>query len=214
MRHVPHLYLPGDWPDTEVPLSDPHLRHLTRVLRRPSGSPTTYTDGSGLLGSGVFTGTSIERGEERIVERTRLIRAVVAPPSDRDRQRFVVEKLAELGVARLTWLDSRHGQGRAPRLERARSWAQAALEQSRGAWHMEIDATAATLSDLDRPVLVCDAGGPSEIPSGDVAFAVGPEGGWADGEIPADCARLDLGDRVLRVETAAIATAVLLLRTD
>jgi 16S rRNA U1498 N3-methylase RsmE len=40
---------------------------------------------------------------------------------------------------------------------------------------------------------------------------IGPEGGWASGEVPEDAIRWDLGDTVLRVETAALVAAARLL---
>jgi 16S rRNA U1498 N3-methylase RsmE len=40
---------------------------------------------------------------------------------------------------------------------------------------------------------------------------IGPEGGWAPGEIPESVTRLDLGTTILRVETAALVAAARLL---
>ena len=40
---------------------------------------------------------------------------VVAPPDHRGRARFMVEKLSEMGVAELLFLDTRHGRGRPPK---------------------------------------------------------------------------------------------------
>jgi 16S rRNA U1498 N3-methylase RsmE len=42
-------------------------------------------------------------------------------------------------------------------------------------------------------------------------LVIGPEAGFLEGELPASANRLSLGGRVLRVETAAIAGAVVLL---
>lgn len=39
---------------------------------------------------------------------------------------------------------------------------------------------------------------------------IGPEGGWADGELPAGLVRVGLGPTVLRTETAAVAAATVL----
>jgi RsmE family RNA methyltransferase len=43
-----------------------------------------------------------------------------------------------------------------------------------------------------------------------MVVAIGPEGGFADDEIPPGVLRVGLGERVLRVETAAIAVAAFL----
>ncbi len=42
-------------------------------------------------------------------------------------------------------------------------------------------------------------------------LCVGPEGGFAPGEVPADATTIRLSESVLRTETAAVAGAVLLL---
>ncbi len=69
-----------------------------------------------------------------------------------------------------------------------------------------------TFEDLTRPLFVAAPGGKTapEV-EGDLTIAIGPEGGWAAGEIPADVSLLDLGPTILRVETAAIVAAARLL---
>jgi 16S rRNA U1498 N3-methylase RsmE len=52
---------------------------------------------------------------------------------------------------------------------------------------------------------------PGEIPDM-VTVAIGPEGGWAPEELSLGIPRIRLGRTTLRVETAAIAVAVLLMR--
>ncbi len=211
MAHVPHLYIPGPW-GTDTLLLDPdHLHHLTRVLRIGDERPVSYTDGAGRVGRGRLEGASIVRGEERSIDRTRVITVAVAPPDSRERARFLVEKLAELGVARLVWLETTRGQGRPPRTERTVAWAVGALEQSRGGWLMESSETMVAMDALPRPLLVAAPGGDSAAPKVTRAtVAVGPEGGWAPDEIPADAICIDLGPTILRVETAAIVAATML----
>jgi RsmE family RNA methyltransferase len=45
----------------------------------------------------------------------------------------------------------------------------------------------------------------------DVGIAVGPEGGWSDKELEVAASRVTLGPGILRVETAAVAAAVLMM---
>ena len=45
----------------------------------------------------------------------------------------------------------------------------------------------------------------------DAAIAVGPEGGWSPKELEVAAATVSLGPNVLRVETAAVAAAVLMV---
>lgn len=216
MGHVPHLYLPAPWIESTLPLGDRHRRHLD-VVRHVDGEIVTYTDGVGTFGEGRRRGDRVERGVEelRSLDRERLILAV-APPPERDRQRFLVEKLAELGVDRLLWLRCRYGEGKpAPR---AVEWAQAALEQSRGDRLMVVDSVSTPSADLVG--WAADPGGPATVPTetsgpstppGALTVLIGPAGGWAETDLHPGCRRFSLGERVLRTETAAVVAAALAL---
>lgn len=216
MAHVPHLYLPPPWGERHVALTTEARHHLERVLRRTPGTTVTYTDGLGTVGKGVLADGVVGRGPETTVPRDALLTCVVAPPQRTERVRFVIEKLAELGIDRLSWLRSRHAGGAIPRPDKAAAWAAAALEQSRGAHLMHIGGPVAwgDLGDA-RSIVVATPGGrraADVLPSrGDVTIVVGPEGGFAEEEIPADARRLGLGDRILRTETAAVVAASLAL---
>jgi 16S rRNA (uracil1498-N3)-methyltransferase len=180
---------------------------MRRVLRVDDGGDVTYTDGAGLFGRGTWGGNSVVRGIEESRGRPGNLVLAVAPPSNRDRVRFVVEKLAEMGVESLIWLDTRHGAGRLPSLQKQQGWAVSALEQSRGSWLMALGEGLLDWADLERPLAVCVPGSPDS----DEKFrtvAVGPEGGFAPGEVPDDACGVGLGETILRVETAALTAAV------
>ena len=215
-RHVPHLYLPGPYEGRRIGVVEATRTHLEKVLRNHGPLKITYTDGIGLQGRGVYSNGWVERGREVQVERERPVTLAVAPPKNKSRARFIVEKLAELGVARLIWLTTLHTEGRMPRIEKSASWAQAALEQSHGAWLMEV-AGPVTFSEIDQfgSVFVADRRGEDigNVTMGDDAIlCVGPEGGFADEEVSSAVTRVRLAENVLRVETAALAAAVLATR--
>ncbi len=209
MAHVPHLYLPGPWEGPELALPGPTAHHLDRVLRRGDGAPVTYTDGCGAAGAGALRGAAVRRGEERHHPAPApAVTIAVAPPRRAERARYLVEKLAELGVDRLVWLTTKHRQAPPPKPAKARAWAVAALEQSRGAHLLAVEGPA-PLSELSGAVWVADAGGGRPPPvAGSISIVVGPEGGLAAGEAPAGATLVGLGDRVLRTETAAVAAAL------
>lgn len=211
MGHVPHLFLPGPWEGSRLPLGDDHVHHLSRVLRLGEGAEVTYTDGAGTVGEGCLSAAAIERGVEGPGPSTPYVEVAVAPPASRQRSRFVVEKLAELGVRRLTWVRTRYTEGRPPAHDKSKAWAVSALEQSRGAWLMAVGRN--ELADLDSGRLVVVHPGPrpftlSESAPGSPILLVGPEGGLDVAEIPPEAARLTLGPTILRVETAAVAATV------
>lgn len=206
MKHIPHLYLPGPWEGETLEAGSEQVDHLSRVLRLDDRSEVTYTDGAGTSGQGIWSGGAISRSDEEMRGRPSNLIVATAPPSSRDRVRFLVEKLAELGVEQLLWLTTRHGVRRVPPLNRQQSWAVSALEQSRGSWLMGVTDSFVYWDSLERPLAVCVPGG-SEAGADFRTIAVGPEGGFGDDEAPADATAVGLGPTILRVETAAVVAA-------
>lgn len=164
-----------------------------------------------MLGRGRLAEGTVVRGEEHAVAPLRRVSVALTPPASRPRARFLIEKLAELGVGEVVWVKTVNGEGRPPSAVKAASWAVGALEQSRGAWLMHIRSGA--LSDCPN-LVVAERGGAGRDPGGPVTLLVGPEGGLAGGEAPEGAPRLGLGQTVLRVETAAVVGAALLLLGD
>ncbi len=242
MAYKPHLYLKPTWPGDRIPLSAEAIHHLDVVLRMVAGDRVAYTDGRGNRGSGVLADGFVVRGAEQYAPRpSPALRIAVAPPRSASRQRFVVEKLSELGVDALLWLDTDRSEGRPPRPAKAHTWAVAALQQSRGTWLMDVsgplppeDVLKSTAFDAiagptgracgarsggDRGWMWVAEPGSDALPElssfadcGDlITVAIGPEGGWAPGELPPGTRRFSLGLTVLRTETAAVAAAVAVL---
>ncbi|MCL1593588.1 MAG: 16S rRNA (uracil(1498)-N(3))-methyltransferase [Actinomycetia bacterium] len=209
MKHEPHLYLDRPWQEDRLPIPTAAQRHLEKVLRYPDGGRLTYTDGVGHIGRGLWVEGRVERGEERVAARPGFaVDIAVAPPRSKDRQRSIVEKCQELDVRRLTWLDTEWGSHRIPTPYKVRSWSVGALEQCRGAWLLETGGPV-TLADLGQ-TLVADTEGLPILDldlDGDVRIAIGPEGGFAPGEVPDRLQRVRLGGSVLRTDTAAIVAA-------
>ncbi|HUO47125.1 MAG TPA: RsmE family RNA methyltransferase [Acidimicrobiia bacterium] len=198
-------------------LSPDQAHHLFRVLRLVDGESVTYTDGQGHKGVGQVKGVRVLRGDEELVPRCPVkLTLAVAPPRDKDRVRFLVEKAAELEVARIVWLQTRLGQGVPPGSARVRSWAQSALEQSQGSYLVDVSGETVYPSQLTEGIVwFTDPGGgtlPAPVPER-VTVAVGPEGGWAPDEIPRGVLLLNLGRTILRVETAAILAVGLVTRS-
>jgi 16S rRNA (uracil1498-N3)-methyltransferase len=207
-RHTPHLVVSAPWEGQKLGLSVVQWRHITKVLRMKSGQAVTYTDGLGTIGRGILGPQLIDRGDEETVPRPRELTVAVAPPANKDRQRFLVEKLAELGIARLLWLETEHGQERVANSAKVFTWVVSAVEQSRGAHLMETSPEFVRLEDLTGRLVVCHPGGDTATPSEADVVAIGPEGGFADDEIPKGAQLWDLGPTVLRVETAAIVASI------
>lgn len=147
-----------------------------------------------------------------------------------DRADFLIEKLTELGVTRFVPLATTRAVVQ-PRDAKVEKFARAVIEASKQCGRarlMAVDLPTrwdefAAKSDALPAVRVLlhppapDRAGRSladlaaEVRAGGAAFAVGPEGGFTDAEVAAaeaaGWARVGLGPRVLRVETAAVAVA-------
>ncbi|CAN5309843.1 hypothetical protein BH18ACT5_BH18ACT5_18050 [soil metagenome] len=173
------------------------------------GEPISYTDGEGTLGTGSLRAESVLRGDESKLAPAPVLELAVAPPHERDRLRWLVEKAGELEVHRLRWLKTRFGHGRAHLLPKAQEWAVPALEQSRGAWLTRVDGDLVEPGELNDGLLtvVADRGGGSFPSLQPLRVMVGPEGGWAPGEVDSFPTVVGLGRNVLRTETAAIVAA-------
>jgi 16S rRNA (uracil1498-N3)-methyltransferase len=198
-------------------LDDATEHHLFRVLRVRSGDPVSVTDGEGRWRSCSATSDGLAAISDVVYEPRRSSPAAVAfAIPKQDRPEWIVQKLTELGIDRIVLLHAersvvRWDSDRANRhLAKLRRVAEEALQQSRGVWLPAIDGpleASEVLSDW----AVAEPGGRS---SDAVArsIAIGPEGGWTADELANSSGQVALGSNVLRVETAAIVAATVILR--
>jgi 16S rRNA (uracil1498-N3)-methyltransferase len=197
-------------------LTEEAEHHLTRVLRLRDGRVVTVTDGCGRwracrleLGSLVVEG-DIRDGADR----PSITIAAAVPKGDR--VDWMVQKLTELGVARIVLLRCERsvvnweGERAERQLERLRRISIGALQQSRGVWMPAIQAPVAAAEVL--PQMPAAEPGGDRLAVGATMVAIGPEGGWSESELAAAGGTVDLGPGVLRVETAAVTAAVLMTR--
>lgn len=138
-----------------------------------------------------------------------------------DRQKWLVEKVVELGVARLVPLETERGaaqpvESALKRLHRVVIEASKQCGRNRLMAISEPKAWPEFLMESETVAcrLVAHPGQtprPWPIPSESAALAIGPEGGFTADEVALAIARgwqpVDLGRRILRVETAAVALA-------
>ena len=211
-------------------LEGDEARHLTRVLRAKVGDTVSLFDGRGREWPARVAAIGRDRVELDTTEPTvdpvpvaiPLTLAIALPKGDR--QKWMVEKLTELGASRLIPLETTRGVAEATasaqaRLERV---VIEACKQCGRNTLMEIEAG----RPLDRLLAEVPAGACVVIahpggrpldaatmpPTATAMIAlVGPEGGFTDEELciadRAGVIRISLGPHILRVETAAIALA-------
>ncbi|MGB7344970.1 MAG: RsmE family RNA methyltransferase [Pirellulaceae bacterium] len=200
--------------------------HAIKVMRVQLGDSVELFDGKG--GQAAATVVSITRKEcsccvESFRTKNRepnreLTFAIALPKPDRCRE--MIERLTELGVKRIVPIDASRTQ-RGPStslIEKLRRAVVEACKQSGRNVLMEIadpvslgeflqeedDAAAKWIAHPDG-----DAVGLNEIaPLLSVTALVGPEGGWSDDEVNLSIERgfrkVSLGQRIYRIETAAV----------
>jgi 16S rRNA (uracil1498-N3)-methyltransferase len=211
-------------PGAHLTLDDTAAHHVVRVCRARAGDSLVVTDGVGGLARcrvariAPTVMLEVERVDREERESTA---ALLCGAPEGQRFDWVVEKLAELGVARVRPVHtSRSRWARAAvRPERWRRVAVAALEQSRGRFLVEVsepqDLDEALASEIPFEVgVLMDVGG--AIPSGvqpategSTLGVVGPSEGFTDSERAAlldqGLVAIALSASRLRTETAAVA---------
>lgn len=221
-----------------VALDGPEAHHLLHVGRAEVGQGVTLFDGSGAEFAAVIEKLGRSSVGLRIVERIEADRELpcelnvgVALPKG-DRQRWLVEKLTELGVSVLVPLVTERGvaQPSAGALDRLRRSVIEASKQCGRNRLMQIAEPQACDQWVSQSQTVAGErrfiAHPSGLPLSDLELspqrptriAIGPEGGFTEAEVAAATGAgwqaVALGPRILRVETAAVAlAAAVTLRT-
>jgi len=216
-------------------LEEDDAHHLTRVMRLRDGAAVGLSDGAGRwrtgrLTLGAPTGAGPGAGARRAgIEPDGPITADPAPEPavslavalpKGDRGDWAVQKLTELGVDEIIVLDAARsvvrwdedrasrGMARLSRIIRQAAMQARLTRLPRLAGPLTVARVAAD------PGVACAGAEPGAANAPDLAHPrvlIGPEGGWAEGEVPAGVARVGLGPTVLRTETAAVAAATVLV---
>ena len=211
-----------------IALGRDQAHYLGRVLRLGSGEAVRLFNGR----DGEWRGRIVNSGKNAasltLETELRPFRAgpdlwLLFAPLKRGPTDLVVQKATELGVSRIVPVMTARTVAERVNPERLRSTALEAAEQSE---RLDIPETADPIPikqlaadwPRDRRLLICDesgAGAPvapvlAQAGRGPWALLLGPEGGFAPGELDAFAElpfvfRVGLGPRILRAETAALA---------
>jgi len=198
-------------------LGDDDQHHLGRVLRLRDGESVTASNGRGQWRACVWRDGALEVAGEVVASAPPSVRCAVAfTPVKGDRNEWAVQKLTEIGIDEIVilaptqysvvrWSDADK------QLRKLRVVAREAAMQSRRVWLPNIVGLAALHE-------VCAGDGAAVADPDGVALhagvslvVVGPEGGFAEEELPAGVPRVQLGDTILRAETATLVAATLLV---
>lgn len=222
---------PCQWTDDLMTIDREERHHLTRVMRLREGDAVECLDGCGCIAQGIVQAEGVallsQRREPRPRVELALFQAVLKGP----KMELLIQKATELGIASITAVQTDQAVVRMKaadqhkRIDRWRKIAIAAIKQSGRAWLPDFPTPVAAkqlnTALADYPVtLLCSLDSTRSQPLKNVlknisldppeklAFLIGPEGDFTPAEesvlAQANANYVDLGQAVLRAETAAI----------
>lgn len=226
-------YLPDYFTGDTAELPDVEIHHLLHVLRADIGTKIRFSNGKGLTGNADITLLNKKQGHIHISDAThhqRLSPSLhigVALLHNSDRMAFLMEKLTELGVDRITPLLTSNTERRHFKRDKELSHMVAALKQSAQPFLPQLDDVVQFLQWLpqvsktaDRRIAHCRKTGMIPLAKtcseNAICIAIGPEGDFSEAEVAAAIdhgfIEVSLGNEVLRAETAAM-SAVMTIKT-
>ena len=169
------------------------------------------SNGTGQLFFGHLLKNSVEINSQKYYQRKGEITIFVPYLREKNRFRFMIEKLVELNVCRIYIGKTDNTQNTKVDIEKINSWAISALEQSGTPFFPEIETTDRidysifdTCFDITGSTLKKDS---SKVST----FAIGPEGGWTPQELSNFKYKFKISDFSLRTDTAAISAVSLMM---
>lgn len=225
--HIDSLGAPGD----QIVLGGDEWHHSHHVMRHQPGQHIMLCDGKGCcMESRIISSSGKEGKLELLIDhsdqykdpRTYKISMGIAPTKNIDRIEFAVEKLVEIGIDEICFLDCDHNERTHLRMDRMKKIAVAAAKQSRKAVFPAIENLITPLEyivekkriESQSDILACHLEDLSKsitenyIRGRDVILLIGPEGGFSSRELESmkshNVKTVLLGPFRLRVETAAI----------
>ncbi len=236
LSSLPRLFIHGSLSTgTQIALEDDRAHYLRHVLRLGPGAPVRLFNGDDGEWRALIAAVS-KRGVILTIDSQRRPPAqepgpwLLFAPVKRAATDLIIVKAVEIGVEHIQPIQTRRTNADRINLDRMNALAMEAAEQCERLTVPSIAEIASFESLMaawprERRLFIADEAGarlnPSAIPSavraadgearaGAWALAIGPEGGWAQGELDAlrDSAFVTfiaLGPRVLRAETAALA---------
>ena len=234
MKESRYFYVPDASQQRELPADE--CQHAIRVLRLKVGDELFLMDGVGNYYRAQVTDASSHHCCYEIVEAlpqerqwTGNVHLAIAPTKMMDRMEWMTEKVTEIGIDELTFLDCQFSERRTVKLPRVEKIAIAAMKQSRKAWLPKVCGMIDFSHFIDshntgrRYIAHCYEEVPrvnlfeqlcKGDPTEDALVLVGPEGDFSINEVQhavkAGFISVDLGKSRLRTETAGLAAVMMM----
>jgi len=221
-----HLFYAPDINNVQYVLNPEDSRHCTKVLRLRGKDKISLTDGKGHFYHCTITKADSKSTEVKIDEKEEVekhwpfhLQIAIAPTKNMNRTEWMLEKVTELGVDKITPLHCDHSERKIVKPARMERIITAAVKQSLKAWYPGLEEMAG-FSDFVKK----DFSGQKYIayidekynlqlsedyePGSDVVILIGPEGDFSDDEVQMAIKHgfkpVSLGKSRLRTETAAV----------
>ena len=209
--HIPTIYNPKiSEKDSSIALDTEKLHHLKNVLRIKNDTKVKISNGKGKIFTGSLFNKNISIESKEIFSRKSDLNIFISIIQDKERLRFIIEKLTELSVNSISIGPTDHSQKLKINSEKLEKWSISAVEQSGNAFKPEIYLV--DKLDFKKFKHAFDISGQNIKNNLDHKnIAIGPEGGWSDKEIENFDYISKIADFTLRTETASILGVSLLM---
>jgi 16S rRNA (uracil1498-N3)-methyltransferase len=222
------LFYHSDLSQKEFELSDSEAKHISQVLRYKVGDELNLTDGLGTVAKVSLVEVTKRKVLASIVESKSVeepihqnISVAVGIVKSSDRLEWMVEKLTELGIGEILFLDCERNERKKLNLEKLERKAISAMKQSGQAFKPQLSFLKwDDLFDLnfdEKFIAHCESYLPENnlyVESkgmGEKLVCIGPEGDFSQQELDACIEKgfkpVNLGETRLRTETAALIAA-------
>ena len=225
------LFFQPGIPQNKLFLDRDESRHCVKVLRKRKGDTIDITDGRGCFYKAIITSDDPDECVFSIQETlsshrpAHALHLAIAPTKNIDRTEWFVEKAVEIGISKISFIESRHSERSRIKIERMEKIAISAMKQS-------LKATLPQLDDLQKLdhflshasasqkfIAHIDPQATTHLfhaahPKTDTCLLIGPEGGFSEDEVALarrhNFVPISLGPSRLRTETAALMACAIL----
>ncbi|UJP63488.1 16S rRNA (uracil(1498)-N(3))-methyltransferase [Mongoliitalea daihaiensis] len=214
--------------DSTFELDQEESRHLIKVLRKTKGDQVQFTDGKGCLVHGAILDADPKRA--KIIVEQRLyqpqddfyIHLAICPTKNLDRMEWMLEKITEIGVHEISFIESKHSERVFLKMDRLEKKMIAACKQSlkfhfpilNGLRPLEEILKESRLDSYQRFIAYLDEDNTRHLyekaePNQSYIVLIGPEGDFSKEEVAMafdyHFLPCSLGRSRLRTETAGVA---------
>ena len=210
--YTPTIYLPEVNSNNRiVTLEDSKVHHLKNVLRIKDNENVNISNGAGELLLGRFVKDHVEIISQKKYTRKNEISIFVPYLREKNRFRFMIEKLVELNVYRLFIGRTQNTQNTKLDIKKIHNWATSAVEQSGTPFFPKIEITDSINYKIFNSCFDISGVAFDKEKANVKSFAIGPEGGWTNDELSNFQYKYKISDFSLRTDTAAISAVSLIM---